>query len=496
MTIGGMWIGTLLRRTARFGGARATLALLGGLAAALGGCDLAPPYAPPAVALPAKFKEGGQWQLAQPRDDEPRGPWWTVYRDRTLNALEPQVDEANQSLVAALANYEVARAAVQGTESGLFPTLDQVSQLTTNRQSDHRTYRTLPSNQPSHYGDDRLAVQSSYEVDLWGRVRDTIKQAAAQGQAQAALLENARLSLHALVARNYLALRGLDRELALLRAATKAYGDALALTQNRLAGKIASPEDVARAQAQLESAKALIEDTLAQRAILEHAIATLVGQPASSFSIPQANIVIAEPRGPAAVPLSLLARRPAIAAAERQVAAANEGIGIAKSAFYPRVFINLYGGTQDRGVRLLDPKNILYTIGPSIDLPLFDGGRRTAELDAAMARRDQAYAQYKQTILVAVQEVEDALSSQHHLGAESKRLEAAIKADQTVLDVSLTLYRDGATTYLDVAVAQTALLAQQRAAIGLLTRQLGSSVNLFVALGGGWAPPPTRVALD
>ncbi len=466
------------------------------LTAALGGCDLAPPYAPPAIALPARFKESGDRQLARPRDDEPRGPWWTAYRDRTLDALEPQVDDANQSLAAALANYEVARAAVQATESGLFPSLDQVSQLTTNRQSEHRTYRALPSTQPSHYGDDRLAIQSSYEVDLWGRVRDTIKQAAAQGQAQAALLENVRLSLHGLVARNYLLLRGLDRELALLRAATRAYADALALTQNRLAGKIASPEDVARAQAQLETARAITEDTLAQRAILEHAIATLVGQPASTFSIPQAAITIAEPRGPATVPLDLLERRPDIAAAERQVAVANEGIGIAKAAFYPRVFINLYGGTQDRGVRLLDPKNILYTIGPSIDLPLFDGGRRTAELDAAMARREQAYAQYKQTILVAVQEVEDALSAQRHLGAEAKQLEAAIKADQTVLDVSLTLYRDGATTYLDVVVAQTALLAQQRASIGLLTRQLGASINLFVALGGGWASPPTRIARE
>ena len=464
------------------------------VAAGLGGCDFAPPYAPPAVSLPAKFKESGDRQLARPRDDEPRGPWWTVYRDRTLDALEPQVDDANQSLAAALSNYEVARAAVQGTEAGLYPSLDQMSQLTTNRQSEHRTYRSLPSAQPSHYGDDRLAIQSSYEVDLWGRVRDTIKQAAAQGQAQAALLENVRLSLHAVVARDYLALRGLDRQLALLRAATKAYADALTLTQNRFAGKIAPPEDVARAQAQLETAKALTDDALAQRAILEHAIATLVGQPASSFTIPQAASAIAEPRGPATAPLDLLERRPDIAAAERQVAAANEGIGIAKSAFYPRVFINLYGGTQDRGVRLLDPKNILYTIGPSIDLPLFDGGRRTAELDAAMARRDQAYAQYKQTILVAVQEVEDALSAQRYLGAEAKRLAAAISADQKVLDVSLTLYRDGATTYLDVAVAQTALLAQQQASIGLLTRQLGASVNLFVALGGGWAP--TRIAAD
>lgn len=460
------------------------------------GCDFAPPYAPPTVTLPAKFKENGDWQLAEPRDDQPRGPWWSVYRDRTLDSLEPQVDDANQSLAAALANYEQARTTVQSAEAGLFPTLDQVSQLTTNRQSDHRTYRTLPSTQPDHYGDNRLAIQSSYEIDLWGRVRDTVKAAAATAQSEAALLESVRLSLHALLARNYLALRGLDRELALLTQTSNAYADALKLTRERLAGKIAAPMDVDRAQAQLETAEALIAETRAQRAVLEHAIATLVGRPASSFSIPFAPITIATPRGPKVAPASLLERRPDIAASERLVAAANEQIGIAKAAFFPRVFINLYGGTQDRGVRLLDPHNILYSIGPSIDLPIFDGGQRRAALGAAFARRDQALADFHQRVLVAVQEVEDALSNEHYLNTETKRLNAAIEADKRVLNQSLTLYRDGATNFLDVVVAQTSLLDQQRAALTVLTRELGTSVNLFVALGGGWAPAPAHVAAE
>ena len=462
-------------------------------AIAAGGCDLAPAYAPPTIALPAAFKEAGAWQLAEPKDGQPRGPWWSVYKDPTLNRLEPQVDEANETLAAALANYEQARSAVQGAEAGLYPTLDQQSKFTTNRQSDHRTYRT-PGAGPSHYGDDQLAIQSSYEVDLWGRVRDNIKANAALAQGQEAVLENVRLSLHALLARNYLALRGLDRLLVLLRDTTKAYANALTLTQNRVAGKIASPVDVARAQAQLETAKALIDDTMAQRAVLAHAIATLIGKPASAFSIPIAAVTIASPRGPAAAPSSLLERRPDIAAAERAVAAANEQIGIARAAFYPRFFINLYGGTQDRGVRLLDLKNVLYTIGPSVDLPIFDGGQRTAQLDAALARRDQALAQYRQTVLTAVQEVEDALAIDHYLGLENKRLNAAVAAQQQVLDQSLTLYRDGATSFLDVVVAQTALLEEQRTAIALLTRQLGAGVSLFVALGGGWAPAPVTMA--
>ncbi len=472
-----------------------TLAL--GLALSAGvpaGCDFAPPYQPPVVALPAGFKEAGKWQVAQPRDELPRGPLWTAYRDRTLDALEPQVDEANPTLAAAFANYQQVRSAVRQTEASLFPTLDQDSQLTTNRQSLHRQYRMLPDSEPTHYGDDRLAIQSSYEVDLWGRVRDTVRASASQGQAQAALLENVRLSLHAFLARNYLALRALDREQQLVRDMVKAYGAALVLTRNRLAGKITSPIDVARAQAQLATAQALVADVQAQRAVLEHAIATLVGRPASSFLLAFNPAAITTPRGPVRAPSSLLERRPDVAAAEREVAAANQRIGVAKADFYPRFFLNLYAGTQDRGVRLLDLQNELYTIGPSIDLPIFDGGARVARLDAAKAKRDETLAQYGQTVLNAVQEVEDALALEHYLGIEGKRLDEAVTAEKQVLDLSLTLYRDGATNYLDVAVAQVALLAQQRAVITLLTRQLGASVNLFVALGGGWASQPDAPA--
>lgn len=462
----------------------------------LAGCDLAPPYKPPSAPVPTSFKEGGMWHVAQPADEEPRGPWWTAFNDHTLNELEPRVDDANQSLAAALANYQQARAAVQHAEAGLFPTLEQDSQLTDNRQSAHRTYRTDPNNQPTYYGDNRLEIQAAYEVDLWGRVHDTIKANAAEAQAQAALLESVRLSLHAELARDYVALRGLDRELRLLQDTVKAYQDALTLTQNRLAGKIASPMDVARAQAQLETARALLEDDRARRAQLEHAIATLTGTPASEFSIPIAPVAMVTPRGPAAAPSTLLERRPDVARYEREVAAANEGIGVAKAAFFPRFFINLSGGTQDRGVRLLDLQNELFSLGPSVSLPIFDGGARKAQLAAAFARRDETVAQYRQTVLQAVQDVEDALAQEKYLTRENQRLEAAVTAEKKVLDLSLTLYRDGATNYLDVVTAQTSLLDQQRTALAVLTRRLGASVNLFVALGGGWTPPLRVAARD
>ncbi len=466
------------------------------LALALCGCDLAPRYQVPAAPLPAKFKEAdgdGRWKTAEPADGTPRGPWWTAFGDRTLDALEPQVDDANQTLAAAFANYQQARTQVQQAEAGLFPTLEQDSQLTTNRQSDHRTYRNGLAG-PSHYGDNRLTIQSSYEIDLFGRVHDQIQAAAASTQSQAALLESVRLSLHAQLARNYLQLRGYDQQLKLLGDTAKAFGDALTLTQNRLAGKIASPMDVARAQSQLETAKALIDDVLARRAVLEHSIATLIGRPASAFSIPRAAVAIASPRGPVAAPSSLLERRPDIAAAERQVAAANEAIGVARADFYPRFFFNLSGGTQDRGIRLLDLKNELFTLGPSVSFPILDGGRRVATLEAAVARRDGAIALYRATILQAVQEVEDALATNRYLGQEGQRLRAAVAAEQKVLDLSLTLYRDGATTYLDVVTAQTTLLQQQVAGLVLQTRRLGSNVDLFVALGGGWSGDAVRVA--
>ena len=458
----------------------------------LGGCDLAPRYQTPAAAVPAHFKEDAAWKRAEPSDAMPRGVWWTAFRDRTLDALEPQVDDANQTLAAAFANYQQSRTQVQQAEAGLFPTLEQDSQLTTNRQSDHRTYRNGLSG-PSHYGDNRLTIQSSYEIDLWGRVHDQIQSAAAQSQAQAALLESVRLSLHAQLARDYLALRGYDQQLKLLADTVKAYQNALTLTQNRLAGKIASPMDVDRAQSQLETAKALSDDVLARRAVMEHAIATLIGKPASDFSIPRAIVTIASPRGPVAAPSALLERRPDIAATEREVAAANEQIGVARADFYPRFFLNLSGGTQDRGVRLLDLKNELFTLGPSVTLPILDGGRRAATLEAAMSRRDQTVALYRASVLQAVQEVEDALAAKHYLGQEGQRLRNAVAAEQRVLGLSLTLYRDGATTYLDVVTAQTTLLQQQVTEIVLLTRRLNADVDLFVALGGGW-DAPMRVA--
>lgn len=457
-------------------------------------CDLAPVYTAPTVELPVKFKEQGVWQLARPSDRAPGGAWWTRYGDRTLDRLESRVDAANQTLAEAAANESIAQDDVLRAQSNLYPTVGFGAQLSGNRQSANRPLRS--SDQPSYYGDNQLLVQSSYEVDLWGRVRDIIKGANANAEAARDLLETVRLGLHADVARTYVALRAFDRQERLLADTVRAYQNALDLTQHRLTGKIASPIDVARAEAQLQTARALLDEVHAGRARVEHALATLTGQPAATFSIPPSTIEVKVPRGPIAAPTTLLERRPDIAARERELAAANDAIGVARAAFFPRLFLNLSAGTQDTGLRLLDMNNSLFSVGPAVSLPLFDGGLRHADLQAALAARDAAAARYKATILAAVQQVEDALAEEHHLGAEAEKIAAAVKAESKVLDLSLTLYRDGATTYLDVVTAQTALLEQQRAQLDLIRRRLAASIDLFVALGGDWTEGTLVVATE
>ena len=284
-------------------------------------------------------------------------------------------------------------------------------------------------------------------------------------------------------------LRGYDRQLKLLRDTQKAYEDALGLTQRRLEGKIAPPADVARAEAELATARAAIDDVAARRALVEHAIATLIGQPASTFSVPPERTAIQLPRRPAAVPSTLLERRPDVAAAERQVAAANERIGIAKAAFYPRFFLNFKIGSQDTGLHLLDLNNELFALGPSVTLPIFDGGLRQAEYNIAIEAQKGAAAFYKGRVIRAIQEVEDNLALERFLDREIAQADQAAAATSKVLNLSLALYRDGGTNYLDVVTAQEADLSSQRTVLDLQTRRLQAAVALFLALGGDFIAP-------
>lgn len=416
----------------------------------------------------------------------PKGLWWQTYRDPLLDQLEVQVDAANQTLASAVAHYDAARDAVAEARSGLFPFVNLEATTTTNRQSATRPLRS--THQPNQFGNITIGGQATYEIDFWGQIRNTVAAARAGAQATAADMETVRLSLHAELAGDYLALRGLDAEVKLLDDTVTAFEKALELTEARHTGNISSGLDVSRAQTQLESARADLADAQAQRALFEDAIAVLVGKTASTFSITPTVQPIVVPEMPPGIPSTLLQRRPDIAAAERRVAAANAIIGVTRAAFYPNVSLNLAGGFQNNGGgNLLAAPYSFWSIGPDINLPVFEGGLRHAEEAAAWAQLRATAADYRETVLNAFREVEDDLSQLRDLQQEAERENAAVKAAQRTLDLSLSLYRNGAVNYLDVVVAQTAALQAEVISLNLQTRRLQASVDLVRALGGGWS---------
>jgi multidrug efflux system outer membrane protein len=464
---------------------RISIPLAAAPALLLAACDLAPAYHPPVVELPANFKEAGNWQPARPSDAEPHGEWWLSFNDRLLDELEPQVETANPDLAAALANYLQSQDYVLQAQSAFYPHIGQDETFSTNKQSANRPLRG--AGEPTYYGANTIEAEAGYEVDLWGRIRDQVKAAKAQAQASDADLQSVRLSLQTELVRDYVSLRGLDQEGKLLRDTVKAYKAALDLTRERLAGKIAAPIDVARAEVQFENAKALLADVIGPRAAYEHAIATLIGEPASTFSIPPVAKPMAIPTFPPGVPSNLLERRPDIAVAERETAAANESIGVSRTAFFPRFTINLLAGEQDTGLNLLSLPNSMWSVGPSVYLPLFDAGLRRAELAATEAAYLETVARYRSVVLHAIQEVEDGLANLRSLKIESQAVALAAGSAQRASDLALTSYREGAVNYLDVVTAQTAALDAKRTALAVETRRLQVSAALILALGGDWS---------
>jgi multidrug efflux system outer membrane protein len=454
------------------------------IALALGGCDFAPRYAPPSVSLPAGFKDETKSGGALPAT----GDWWLAFNDRTLNELQAQVDAANPDLAAAVAANDAAVARANAALSSAYPQIDANPHFLANKQSANRPLRS--ANQPTYYGDNLIGAQTAYEVDIWGRVRDLVASANANAEASADALADARLELHAELARDYVNLRGFDDEAKLLSDTITIYRSALKLTQDRLAANIASPVDVDRAQAQLSSAEAQLSDLLLNRATLENSIAALIGKAAASFSVSRSSARLPLPRPPGAVPADVLRRRPDIAEAERQTAAASELIGASRANFFPKFTLLALGGTQDTQFRLFQAINLFGSVGPSIDFPLFDAGLRQAQLQITKAQFTEAAENYRATVLRALKEVQDELSSLRWLAQEYRETTTAATAARKAADLSLTLYRDGASSYLDVVTAQSTALEAERLAIALHTRQLAADIGLMLALGGGWIVPP------
>ena len=466
--------------------------LTASIALALGGCDFAPRYALQTPLLSAKFKDATAEGAAFPAKED----WWRSFNDATLDNLQSEVDAANPDLAAAIASNAAEQARAQAALSGLLPHADAIGHVTANKQSNNRPLRS--ANQPTYYGDNLIGAQASYEVDIWGRVRDIAASANATADASADALDQARLELHAELARDYIDLRGLDDEAKLISDTIGIYRSALDLTKSRLAADIASPVDVDRAQAQLSNAEAQGSDLALRRAALENAIAALVGKSAASFRVARSARPLPLPARPRAVPADVLRRRPDVAEAERSTAAANFGVGAARANFFPRFTLIALGGTQDTGFRLFNPGNTLGAIGPTVDLPLFDAGLRQAELYIAKAGFTEAAETYRSTVLRAVKEVQDDLSALRWLAAEWRQTSTAAAAARRAADLSLTLYRDGASSYLDVVTAQSAALEAERLAIALHTRELESEVGLMLALGGGWTlrPEPAPRTID
>jgi NodT family efflux transporter outer membrane factor (OMF) lipoprotein len=454
----------------------------------LGACSLAPPLKTPVVPTADAYKEIGPWTQAQPADRLPRDSWWTLYGTEELDQLQQRLIAGNPTLAAALANYAQARALSDQARAGLFPTLGVSAGAERDRESINAPLRGPTT--PTYYNANTLGGSVSYELDLWGQIRNEVAAGEANAAASAADLENGRLSLIAQLVDDYIQLRSLDRDSAILEQTVDAYSRALSLTEQRHDAGIAPGLDVSQAQTQLSEASSQAAQTLAQRALMEHAIAALLGVSASTFSIKPEIIAIKLPQIPTGVPTTLLQRRPDIAAAQRRMMAADANIGVARAAYFPTLTLGAQGGFQsDAFSNWLSAPSAFWGIGPNALLSVFDGGLRRAQVAQARAEFDASAANYRGIVVSAFQQVEDNLATLNHYHDAALNESSALAAAQRTLDLSMTLYKQGATDYLTVVTSQTAVLQSQLEALTLDTLQLRASVDLIRALGGGWESP-------
>jgi multidrug efflux system outer membrane protein len=456
------------------------------VAGLLAGCDLAPVYDPPQTLLPDSYQGSGAFRVAQPEDTlSPRGDWWTLFGDEQLNRLEDQLGRENPTLAAAAEVYTQARDLAAEAQSHLYPQVGVQALVSDNRESAHHLFSSF--NQPRQEGSNVIAGTASWEPDFWGAIRNSAHAQKRMAQASAADLATARLSLEAELANDYIAVRGYDAQLEVLRESIVAYQKAVEVARLRSEGKIASGLDFARALSQLDTAQAEETEMKLQRDLMQHAVAVLANAMPSSFSIAPVNVFsLTPPPVPAGVPSQLLQRRPDIASAERQMAAANAEIGVSRAAFYPNITLSGLAGFEDNAFNLASLPNSLWSVGAGAMLPLFEGGLRRAELQRSWSEYAQTRDGYRSTVLASFQEVEDGLSLTQRLATEvAQQREASDEATQA-LNISTMLYEDGLDNYLSVAVAQVTALAARTAEVQLLTRQMQAAVSLIRALGGGW----------
>jgi len=456
-----------------------------GLLVSLTGCSLIPDYIKPTPPVVEAFKEDGPWRLAHPADQMPRGNWWMGFKDPILDSLEARLDSSSLELAAALSRHDQAEALFAGQSARELPEVDLGGAFTTNRQSANRPLRGI--NQPNVYGATTIQAGLNYELDLWGRVRSAVASAQGLAEASAADVESVRLSLHAQLANSYIQLRGLDSQILLLTDSIAAYERQAVLVGHLHDEGVVSGLDVARSQTLLEETRAQKTHAQSLRALNEHAIAVLLGESASSFTVTPAPLVAVYPDVPVTVPSAVLQRRPDVASAERRLMSANADIGVARAAFYPTLYLGAEGGFQNLGgANLVSTPNSFWSLGPLAFFSIFDAGRREAVVRQATARTQEVTALYKATVLNAFKEVEDNLSLLHYLGEENESQSRATEAARHTYNLAMNRYREGAVSYLEVIDAENAKLRTEQAQLGIVVQRMQADVGLVRALGGDW----------
>ncbi len=463
----------------------------------LSGCMVGPKYSRPSAPMapafkespPASFREDDGWKVSQPSDSQLKGNWWELFGDPQLNALEARVEAANQTLKIADANFRAARADIGFYRASEAPTIGVAPGIAAVRDSANQPYlsKTIVNNGTGNF---TLPLELDYEIDLWGRIRRQVTAAREQAQASAADLANTRLSLHAEVAIDYMEVRSADAQIKLLKDTVKAYTDAVNLTRDRYEGGVSPLSDLSQARTQLDTARVLETDISVTRAQYEHAIAILIGVPPAQFTLAPTPLNLSPPKMPdipGTLPSQLLERRPDIAASERQMAAANEQIGIAQAAFYPTLSLSAVAGLQGTSaLNWFSWPSRFWAVGPTFSETLFDAGRRRSVRTMASAHYDATVAGYRQTTLTAFQQVEDNLAALRILEVEAQQQHQSTDSAEQSLDLSQTRYEGGADTYLQVITWQTAALNNERNDIDIMRRRMEASVVLIKALGGGW----------
>ncbi len=454
------------------------------------GCMVGPNYKRPAAPVPQIYKEQPPegWKQAQPNEGALRGKWWEIYNDPQLNALEEQVNINNQNVLQAESVYREARDSARIARAALFPVVSGSFGASRSLTSSNLGSRSNLINFVAGTRNDfRLPLDITYQPDVWGAVRRSVRAGVANAQASAANLENVRLLFQSQLAVTYFELRGLDANQELLERTVKSYEDNLQLTKDRFSVGVASGADVAQAQTQLDTTRANLVDLAVARSADEHAIAVLTGKPPSALTLPFAPLRTPPPPIPVSIPSVLLERRPDIANNERIVAAANEQIGIAKAAFFPNIPLSASGGFESSSISTLAQwPSRFWSIGGSVAETIFEGGKRRAQLDLERAAYDATVAGYRQTVLTAFEQVEDELSALRVLEQEAAAEDRAVKAAQESLAISNAQYKAGTVSYLQVITTQAIALQDESAAVNILTRRLTASVLLIEALGGGW----------